>query len=130
MEAVGRRRFQFSLRTILIATAVLACLLAPVTWVARERQQMLRAQTEILLAREVALRSVILEARERSEAARQEALAAEARSIANREALAEERPTAVERLMRENTALKQEVESLRHEVERLKKTSTSRETPN
>ncbi len=43
MKADGRRRFQFSLRSLLLVSAVAAVLLLPVAWVTRERQAALRA---------------------------------------------------------------------------------------
>jgi hypothetical protein len=58
-------RFQFSMRTLLLATAAVALLLVPVAWVARERQEMMRARQAILQAREVALRSVVREQEKR-----------------------------------------------------------------
>ncbi len=60
MTRLGLRRFQFSVRSLLLMTAVLALSLAPVVWVTRERRQMLRA-------REEAIRSVILAERRRAE---------------------------------------------------------------
>ena len=60
MKLIGPGRIQFSVRSLLIATAVLAFSLAPVVWVTRERRQMLRA-------REEAIRSVILAERRRVE---------------------------------------------------------------
>ena len=60
MKRIGPARVQFSVRSLLIATAVLASALAPVVWVMRERRQMLRA-------REEAIRSVILAERRRVE---------------------------------------------------------------
>src|SRR5271157_4933611 len=61
MGEAKRGRLQFSVRTLLLVTAAVALLLVPVAWVARERRQMMRAQQEILLAREVALRSLVRE---------------------------------------------------------------------
>ena len=60
MNFFGPGRFQFSVRSLLIMTAVLAVSLAPVVWVTRERRQMLRA-------REEAIRSVLLAERHRVE---------------------------------------------------------------
>ena len=131
-----RFRFQYSLRTLFVVTAIVALLLVPVAWVARERQQ-------VLEAREAALRAVVLAERDR-------ALAVEARyhaairaqtglalspadgigrhdgdkpseEIARQAANAPDtRPAAVEQLMRENAELKKTVEELHREIERLK----------
>ena len=61
MEMTGRPRvrFQYSLRTLFVVTAIVALLLVPVGWVARERQRMLEA-------REAALRAVVLAERDRA----------------------------------------------------------------
>ena len=61
MDEAKRGGLQFSVRMFLLVTAAVALLLVPVAWVAREGQQLMRAQQEILLAREVALRSVVRE---------------------------------------------------------------------
>ncbi len=70
MEIAGRPRFrfQYSLRTLFAITAIVALLLVPVAWVARERRQ-------VLEAREAALRAVVRAERDR-------ALAVEARYYA------------------------------------------------
>ena len=60
VAATGRRRFQFSLRSILIVTALTAILLVPVAWVSRERQQMIQARQEVLRARQEAIHAVVL----------------------------------------------------------------------
>ena len=66
MALFGPSRFQFSVRSLLVMTAVLAFSLAPVVWVTRERRQMLRA-------REEAIRSVLLAERRRVELRAKEA---------------------------------------------------------
>jgi hypothetical protein len=101
-----RRWYQFSLRWLLLVTAVLALLLVPVAWVAREREQMLRARAE-------ALRAVVLAERARSQL--------EKSWVAGR---ADSGPAAdaaglIEQLRRENAELKRTIERLRREVERL-----------
>ena len=65
MDEAKRGRLQFTVRSLLLVTAAVALLLVPVAWVARERRQMMRAQQEILLAREVALRSLVREQQRR-----------------------------------------------------------------
>ena len=129
-------RFQYSLRTLFIVTAIVALLLVPVAWVARERQQ-------VLVAREAALRAVVLAERDRARAVQARydaALRAQAtvalspgtessatigidpsnETAAKAANASAARPTAVEKLMRENAALKKTVEELRREIERLK----------
>jgi predicted RNase H-like nuclease (RuvC/YqgF family) len=121
VEVTGQRQFQFSLRSILVVTAMVAILLVPLAWVTRERQQMIRAREEVLRAREEAVRAVVLAER----AARE---TADAAAIAGSKSVAEPPQSArtnqpaglVERLQRENAELKVQVETLRREVERLK----------
>ncbi|WP_165226720.1 hypothetical protein [Aquisphaera insulae] len=95
MDEPRRPRVQFSLGMLMVATAVVAALLAPLAWVARERRQMLRAQVAILDAREAAIRSV---ARER-----------------------QARMTEPERLRQDNEALRRQVEQLRLENDELRR---------
>jgi predicted RNase H-like nuclease (RuvC/YqgF family) len=109
------------LLSILVVTALTALLLVPVAWVARERQQMIRARAEVLRAREEAVRAVV-----RAERAAREstgpAPTAGSRTGASLplSARTNEAPDLVERLQRENAELKDQVETLRREVERLK----------
>jgi predicted RNase H-like nuclease (RuvC/YqgF family) len=97
-------------------------LLVPVAWVARERQQLMRAQQEILLAREVALRSVVREQqRLRGEAASPpEDVAPQIASSPDRNLPLAEKLPAIEQLRHENADLRQQLEQLRREVETLK----------
>ncbi|QEH34883.1 hypothetical protein OJF2_34280 [Aquisphaera giovannonii] len=90
-----RGRFQLSLRTFLVATAVAAALFAPVAWVARERQQMRRLHMQVLDARELAIRSVVRE----------------------------EQVRGADRLRAENEDLRRRVEQLRLENEDLRRRS-------
>lgn len=119
MGPAVRRRYQFSVRSLLVVTAILALLLVPVVWVTRERQQMLRARNE-------ALRAVILAERYRLEKARQAAIPtnlgpAEGRGDEPRSSAQPAGASAwIERLERENAELKDTIEQLRREVERLK----------
>jgi hypothetical protein len=115
------RRYRFSIRGLMVLTAVLALLLVPVVWVAREREQVLRA-------REEALRAVVLAERHR----RAVVLAQQIdKKPAFRPAVGLPEPAdappqssdvsaLIERLQRENAALKETVVRLRSEVERLK----------
>jgi hypothetical protein len=121
MGTRGHGRFQFSIRSLLILTAALALLLVPVAWVTRERQQMRRLQDEILVAREVALRSVLLEARRRqSVTPKPQSGIADAASNQISDTRAQDRSTTIEQLRRENSALRQQNEALREEVQTLK----------
>jgi cell division protein FtsB len=118
VEAIGQRRFQFSLRSILIVTAITAVLLVPVAWVTRERQQMIRARAEVLQAREEAVRAVVLAER----ATRIPVIAnpTKTRIDSRQSAKTDVHAAIILRLQRENAELKTEVETLRREVERLK----------
>ena len=118
MTRLGRGRFQFSVRSLLLMTAVLAVSLAPVVWVTRERQKMLRA-------REEAIRSVLLAERHRAELRAKTGQ----NGLTNGEAASEIDTTEVpkvspdvliEHLRRENDELKDTVDSLRQEVQRLR----------
>lgn len=111
-------RFQFSVRSLLLVTAVLAFSLAPVVWVTRERQRMLRA-------REEAIRSVILAERRRVELrAKRAPGGATAEEVATQGDTTEIPSVApeilIEHLRRENDELKDTVDSLRDEVKRLR----------
>jgi hypothetical protein len=118
MKLIGPGRIQFSMRSLLIATALLAFSLAPVVWVTRERGQMLRA-------REEAIRSVILAERRRVElrghggpvGARADELGLD---VNNASIPVVSPAILIEHLRRENDELKDTVDSLRHEVERLR----------
>jgi hypothetical protein len=120
MGPVFRRRYQYSMRSLLVVTAMLALLLVPVVWVSRERQQMLRA-------REEALRAVILAERYRSELKdHMAAVPAELRpaqgsgDAARKPSAPPDASALIERLLRENAELKDTVELLRREVGLLK----------
>ena len=131
MHGAKRGRWQFSVRTLLLVTAAVALLLMPVAWVARERQQMMRAQQEILLAREMALRSVVREQqRLLSKPTPHSAEAAPQLSASPDPNLprAEKLP-AIEQLRHENADLRQQLEQLRHEVETLKNPAMSTGKP-
>jgi hypothetical protein len=121
MEQVSQGRFQFSIRTLLLVTAALAVSLVPVSWVARERQRMMRAQEAMLQAREVALRSVVLEGQRRRGATRRPAagIAEGPASQPGDRSSADQSPV-IEQLRRENSALRQQVESLRFDLQRLR----------
>lgn len=119
-EAAETKRIQFSIRSLLFVTATVALLLVPVVWVVRERQSM-------LLAREDALRAVILSERHRSEIKQRMATilpagdrSRSAESSVGTSPLAPDEATSLERLRRENSELKDTIEILRREVERLR----------
>jgi hypothetical protein len=118
IKLIGPGRFQFSMRSLLITTAVLAFSLAPVVWVTRERRHMLRA-------REEAIRSVILAERRRVElrakGGTNSASTDEFGPDVNNASIPVVSPEIlIEHLRRENDELKDTVDSLRHEVERLR----------
>ena len=118
MGRVGLWRFQFSVRSLLLVTAVLAFSLAPVVWVTRERQRMLRA-------REEAIRSVLLAERRRTELRAKRAPGGATVQEFDVPGDAMEVPSVppeilIEHLRRENDELKDTVDSLRAEVQRLR----------
>jgi len=141
MTSRHRSRFQYSLRTLFVVTAIVALLLVPVAWVARERQRMLEA-------REAAVRAVVLAERNRVPvpvpvlvaAQRDAALRAQTGSAPSSAAKSgsptgdnpsgntarqaekaqDARPAVVEQLIRENAELKKTVEQLHREIERLR----------
>jgi cell division protein FtsB len=115
-----RRRFQFSIRSLLVVTGLLALLLTPVAWMVRQRELMRQA-------REDALRAVMLERQYRAEQQKRyvDGLAAIDRSETR---LAPQRtPSAssgtaadLEQLRRENAELRNTVEALEREIRRMK----------
>jgi hypothetical protein len=118
MALFGSSRFQFSVRSLLIMTAVLAFSLAPVVWVTRERRQMLRA-------REEAIRSVLLAERRRAEVRGKRSPNGASTGEFGRDMDTTEVPPVppevlIEHLRRENDELKDTVDSLREEVKRLR----------
>jgi hypothetical protein len=119
------RRIQFSIRSLLIITAVLALLLAPVAWVMRERQQMVRLQVSMHRAREEAIRAVLLAERRRVELLERGGPKSATSDELNPEVDATRVPPVspeilIEHLRRENNELKDTVDSLRLEVQRLR----------
>ena len=127
--SAGRRRYQFTLRRLLMVTPILALILVPVAWVTRERQQLLRARDE-------ALRAVILAERSRS-APKDRAAAGLAKpgpaELAGDEGSTSALPAGVssviERLRRENAELKETIARLRRQVERLEALTHSGSNP-
>jgi hypothetical protein len=118
MALFGIRRFQISVRSLLLMTAVLALSLAPVVWVTRERRQMLRA-------REEAIRSVLLAERRRVElrakgGSRATSVDEFGPDLDSTEVPSVSSDVLIEHLRRENDELKDTVESLRLEVQRLR----------
>jgi len=129
MKIAGSERFQFSVRSLLVVTAILALLLVPVVWVARERQQMLRLSESVLQAREEAIRSVILAERQRVELQDSDAAVVPTLEASDHKRGRTRKPATpleirVERLERENAELKRTVEIQRQEIERLKVAKT------
>jgi hypothetical protein len=118
MALFGLRRPQFSVRSLLIVTAVLALSLAPVVWVTRERRQMLRA-------REEAIRSVLLAERHRVELRAKRGPNGTRTCDFVPDTETTDVPSVppdvlIEHLRRENNELKDTVDSLRQEVQRLR----------
>jgi len=136
MHGRPRFRFQYSLRTLFVVTAIVALLLVPVVWVARDRQR-------VLEAREAALRAVVLAERDRTlavearyraairasaslapppveESANASARKLSAKTAGQADEVPDARPAVVEQLLRDNAALKQMVVQLQREIERLK----------
>jgi hypothetical protein len=122
MDEAKRGSWQFSVRTLLLVTAAVGLLLVPVAWVARERQQMMRLQHDILIAREDALRSVVREEQRRRGKAVSlpEDVAPQVSSSLDRNLPRAEKSPAIEQLRQENANLRQQLEQLRREVETLK----------
>jgi hypothetical protein len=121
MEKVDRGRVQFSVRSLLLLTAAVALLLVPVAWVSRQRASLMRERDAILVAREVALRSVVQEEERRKLArAGPESGSAAAPAGQPSDASAEDQSHTMEQLRRENAALKQQNEALREDVRRIK----------
>ena len=117
------RRFRFSISGLMVVIAVLALLLVPVVWVARERAQVLQARDE-------ALRAVVLAERYRSELKDRVAALGQIAGQAEPQEAAGHTPAApnhasnlIEGLQRENADLRATVQTLRSEVERLRAAS-------
>ncbi len=115
-----RRRIQFSLRSLLVVTGLLALLLTPVAWMARQREQVRQARDE-------AIRSFYLEQQYRDE--QRKGKVAEIAAIdraGSIQALQDIPPRShdttaqIEQLERENAELKKTVELLRREIQRRK----------
>jgi cell division protein FtsB len=108
-----RSRFQYSVGTLTMMVAVLAVLLAPVAWMARERQLMTLRARAAQRAQAQALRALALQ---------------RANPVGGRVARPAAQPVQsaaagsdrIEQLQQENTELRETVESLRRELERLK----------
>ncbi len=112
----GQKRLQYSLQSLLILTGVSAIVLAPVAWVTRERQQVIRA-------REEAIRAVVLAERAARENNARTILADSEKSgaaLPQTASIGARRSDLVERLQRENAELKKTVQLLRQHVQRLK----------
>jgi hypothetical protein len=134
MEQGARRRFQFSLRSLLVTIVVVAFLLAPLAWVIREKRlQMLLARAELMQALAAERRAMLANQSARAILDQTASRADEAgvsnsgsKSVVSQRgsALADVAPPSlVKELQRENAELKEKVELLRREVERLKATS-------
>ena len=128
METAGhaRPRFQYSIRALVLATAIVALGLTPLAWLARERQRLLQARDD-------AIRAVVL-----AERAAKDQAAHDTRALLDRELVGstagqqgsgplpdpvKSRKAQLERIQRlegENAKLKETNEQLRSEVARLR----------
>ncbi len=125
MRATNARRFQFSVRSLLVTAGALTLLLVPAASLTRERQQALRAREVLLHAREEALRAVVLGERGRAPRTQDDGgtrtimstSAHDASEPTKKSLLAS--PTLLERLERENAELRDRVDHLSREVQRL-----------
>lgn len=131
MKLENRDKYQFSVRTMMLIIAAVSFLLAPLVWVMRERQQQRQALMRALQAREVALRSVVLEEQRRSSLAigRFKNMAARTSLILDRDPTANSGPESIQRLERENADLRRQVSLLSREVDRLKSRTRPSDAP-
>jgi hypothetical protein len=131
MNPRQRGKYQFSLGTMLLAIVAMSFLLASLAWVRRERQQQRQALMLALQAREVALRSVVLEEQRRSSQAlgRRENIAASACPSVGRDQLGNVGLESIERLERENANLRQQILLLSREIDRLKHRTRPNDVP-
>ncbi|MGO9598890.1 MAG: hypothetical protein ACLP7Q_12950 [Isosphaeraceae bacterium] len=131
MKLEERGKHQFSVRTMMLAIAVVSILLAPFAWVMRERQQQRQVLMRALQAREVALRSVVLEEQRRSSLtiSRCENTTAGTSWSLDRDPSAGSGPESIKRLERENADLRRQVSLLSREVDRLKSQTRPSDTP-
>jgi hypothetical protein len=125
MALSGTSRFQFSIRSLLVVTAVFALALVPLVWGMRERQRIARMQHSLHRAREEAIRSVLLAERRRVEMLGIESADGTDPDKSRAAAQATDVPSVtpeilIEHLRRENNELKDTVDSLRLEVKRLR----------
>jgi hypothetical protein len=124
-------KYQFSVRTMMLVIAGASFLLASLAWVMRDRQQQRQALLLALQAREVALRSVILEEQRRSSMAigRFENAAAKASSSGEHDLSANSGLESIKRLERENADLRRQISLLGREIDRLKSPTRPHDTP-
>ena len=102
--------FQFSVRATLLGTAILAVLLVPIAWVFHQREQM-------RIAREEAIRAVVMAERSRSEIEKRATIDEGINQPVTRSHTPAVR---IKELEQENAGLKDKVDLLEREVDRLK----------
>ena len=131
MKLENRDKYQFSVRTMMLIIAAVSFLLAPLVWVMRERQQQRQTLMLALQAREVALRSVVLEEQRRSTLGigRFKNMAARTSLILDGDPTGNSGPETIRRLERENADLRRQVSLLSHEVDRPKSRTRPSDTP-
>lgn len=131
MELKERSKYQFSMRTMMLAIATVSALLAPFAWMMRDRQQQRQILMRALQAREVALRSVVLEEQRRGSLAisRRENATAGTSWRLDRNPSAPGGLESLKRLERENADLRRQVSLLSREVDRLKSRGSLGNTP-
>jgi type II secretory pathway pseudopilin PulG len=131
MKQGERGKYQFSVRTMMFTIAAVSALLAPFAWMMRDRQQQRQVLMRALQAREVALRSVVLEEQRRSSLAisRRDNSTAETSRSLDHDPSARLGLESLQRLERENADLRRQVSLLNREVDRLKSQASSSNTP-
>lgn len=131
MNRAEHGKHQFSMRTMMLVIAAVSALLASFAWGMRERQEQRQALMRALQAREVALRSVVLEEKRRSSLAVGQCgstILRTSRSL-DRDPSAQNGPELIEQPARENADLRRQISLLSREVDRLKSRTRPSDIP-